>query len=139
MICKKCGSTLEQRERFCPHCGSYFIDASEPDDSDIWKGVILSDGTLADSAAITRVNSSKKPVSDVSSVVWGVISIVSASMLAFFNLLILLYDSSFFAMAIPQFIFTLVAFRGCKGTRQKKIALIIFGAAILVLFGYIVI
>lgn len=46
MKCKECGFETDLHPRFCPECGSYFIDADSETESVQWMGVMTANGDV---------------------------------------------------------------------------------------------
>ena len=132
MICKQCGYNTGKAERFCPNCGSYFIDASSPDSS-AWKGIVMSDGTMKTSMSSYEVNNRRVSASSLplKKKVWGIIEMASAGWLLMINL-IALAESSALAAGVFIFIFSIVACSISSGTKFSRIALGILLAALIV-------
>lgn len=143
--CKVCGSVHGEKPRFCPECGSYFIDADDPFDGKEWRGVIRSDGTLAETAVANvkrKARSGKLPGSRTgghskgSSKVWSILSLVSAGIVFLMNVISFISKEPIFVLGVPNFVFWIVIQFKAEGWMKKLSSILIILSV--VLFIYVV-
>lgn len=140
--CKVCGSVHEQKPRFCPECGSYFIDAADPFDGKEWRGVIRSDGTLAETgiANVTRkAKSGKLPGSRTGaqgkpSKVWSILALVAAGIVFLLNVISLISKEPIFVMGVPNFVFWIVIQFKADGWMKKLSSILIILSVVLFIY-----
>ncbi|MBE6017770.1 MAG: zinc ribbon domain-containing protein [Lachnospiraceae bacterium] len=140
--CKVCGSVHSEKPRFCPECGSYFIDAADPFDGKEWRGVIRSDGTLAETgvANVTRkAKSGKLPSSRTGAKggphkVWSILSLVSAGIVFFLNVISFISREPIFILGISNFIFWIVIQFKADGWMKKLAAILIILSIVLFIY-----
>ena len=123
MICKVCGKSPENKERFCPFCGSYFIDAESEDDGLEWKGIIRPDGTIEKTAKVTASNN-YAPVSVSSQKVWGILAIIFSAIAFASNILGFVTDFATILLGLPCFIFAIVACIKAGNGKRRGIAML---------------
>jgi len=124
MICKNCGRNLEQKERFCPFCGSYFIDAGSEDDGLEWKGIIRADGTVEQKISVST-DRGYTPASSGSRKVWGILAMVFSGIALICNIIGFLTDFAPILLGFPCFVFAIVACVKAGSGKQRGTAMLI--------------
>ena len=138
MICKVCSNRLDKKERFCPYCGSYFIDAEAEDDSLKWNGIIREDGTVlsdvkleADMSAASSMGRSPAEPKD-SPKVWGILAVIFAGIALACSIAEKFVDVGMFIVGIPCFVFGCVACKKAAKGKIKAIAMFLLFLAVII-------
>ena len=142
-VCKVCGSEYEEKPRFCPKCGSYFIDVNDPYSERQWKGVVRADGTVSESASTyvnplnekNRQKGARELRVSKAALAWSIVGLIFSSIVLRLVIICFFSEMEMAIMAFPFAVVSFISINKGQGGMRKAAMFMLIASAIIFLIG----